>query len=120
MLAVGKFSPVKIFRNNVGTGWVGKSKTVPGGIFLYDPRPLHAGLFEGSSDLIGWTTLKITPEMIGKDIAVFTAIEVKTEIGRASPKQVNFISQVRKSGGISGVVCTPEQAIALIKQYLPN
>jgi len=30
-----------------------------------------------SSDLVGWTSVVITPEMVGKTVAIFTAIEVK-------------------------------------------
>jgi hypothetical protein len=85
---------------------------------LKDPRPLHAGLCQGSSDLIGYTTIKITPEMVGKDLAIFTALEVKTTTGRATPKQVNFIEQVRKSGGIAGIVRTPEEAVNIIQNSI--
>lgn len=113
-LALGLIPTVKIFRNNVGTGWVGKLRTIPGGIQLMDPRRLQAGLIEGSSDLIGWTVRTITAEDVGKKVAVFTAVEVKAEIGRASPAQINFLKQVRDAGGISGVVKSPEEAKKLL------
>ena len=54
---------VKLFRNNVAVGWVGKSERVtaptvvkvyPGDVIIRKARPLHAGLCVGSSDLIGW------------------------------------------------------------------
>lgn len=114
-LALGKLPHVKIFRNNVGMGWIGKSKRIDGGhVIVTNARPLHAGLCEGSSDLIGWTTVEITPEMVGKKVAVFTAIEVKSEGGNIMPKQRNFIEVVKQHGGIAGIVYSPEGARNII------
>jgi len=118
MLALGKLRNVKIFRNNTGSGWVGKYKWAKDrkGIFIEDPRPLKAGLCVGSSDLIGWTELEITPDMVGKKIAVFTAIEVKkNKNSTKSKEQINFLNQLRMSGGISGFAETDEQVINIIK-----
>lgn len=102
---------VRLFRNNVGTGWVGKvlSKTDTT-ITLQNPRPLDAGLCVGSSDLIGWTSVEVTPEMVGKKVAVFTALEVKTATGRATDEQLNFIERVVQAGGIGSVVRSKEEA----------
>lgn len=110
----------RIFRNNVAVGWVGKligKKNAPNGfkITLDKARPLHAGLIKGSSDLIGWTTVKITPEMVGAEIAVFTALEVKMGKTRVSKEQANFIRIVDESGGIAGVVRSLDEAVELIK-----
>lgn len=97
-------------------GWTGShNRTKEGSILIRDARPLHAGLTKGSSDLIGWTTREITPDMVGQKVAVFTAIEVKTEKGRATAEQLNFIAQVRKSGGIAGIARSPEEARNLIE-----
>lgn len=118
MLALGKLRNVKIFRNNTGVGWVGKVKRVKGSnsIFIEEPRPLIAGLTVGSSDLIGWTEIKITPEMIGKTVAVFTAIEVKkNKSSTKSKEQINFLNQVRMSGGLSGFAENNEQAVNIVK-----
>jgi len=115
-LALGKLPHVKTFRNNTGTGWVGtKCQSKPGTVVLKDARPLHAGLCEGSSDLIGWTEVTITPDMVGRKLAVFTALEVKTETGRVSEKQLNFIEVVAQAGGIAGIVRTPEGARTIIE-----
>ena len=82
MLAVSKLQ-TKIFRNNVGTAWTGKTqKTKDGGIYIKEPRPFKAGLCVGSSDLIGWTTKTISPDMVGQKVAIFTALEIKTQKGR--------------------------------------
>jgi hypothetical protein len=105
----------RIFRNNTAVAWVGtKLKSAPGTVMLKDARPLHAGLCQGSSDLIGWKTVTISTDMIGKKIAVFTAIEVKSKTGRVTPEQLNFIQQVRNSGGISGIARDAEQAQQII------
>lgn len=116
-LALGKLPHVKIFRNNVGMGWIGKSKNINGNVIIENARPLHAGLCEGSSDLIGWTTVEITSEMVGTKVAVFTAIEVKTEGGNVSPKQRNFLEVVRASGGIAGIAHSPDGARQIIEFY---
>ncbi len=115
MLAVSKHS--RIFRNNVGTGWVGKvSETKDGGKYIKDPRPLKAGLCTGSSDLIGWTTKTITPEMVGSKVAIFTALEVKTQKGTSSPEQRNFIKQVVDNGGLAGIARSEEDAVNIVNR----
>ena len=61
-----------------------------------------------SSDLIGFTTVVITPDMVGKTVAVFTAIEVKAPDWKRSlndkreKAQEAFINWIRTSGGIAG------------------
>lgn len=124
MLGVSKLGTTTIFRNNVGMGWIGKSKRIsqptnvklmPGDILIQNGRPLHAGLCEGSSDLVGWTERTVTPEMVGKKVAIFTAVEVKTDAGRVSAQQMNFISRVRQAGGIAGIARSPEEARNLIE-----
>jgi hypothetical protein len=116
MLIISKFTGTTIFRNNTGMGWTGEvSRLKDGSIMIRDPRPLHAGLCKGSSDLIGWTTREITPDMVGKKIAIFTAVEVKGERGRATAEQLNFIQRVRECGGIAGIARNPEDARNLIE-----
>ena len=78
LLELGKLKNVRMFRNNVGQ---------IGG--------LSFGLCAGSSDLIGFQSLTITTEMVGQKIAVFTAIEVKTQKGKVSPAQTKFIEMVQ-------------------------
>jgi hypothetical protein len=116
-LALGKLPNVKLFRNNVAMAWVGESRAIngSGNRLVIDARPLHAGLCEGSSDLIGWTEVTITPEMVGRKFARFTAVEVKTDTGRATQKQRNFLDQVAASGGIALLASTPEGARTFIE-----
>lgn len=109
----------RMFRNNTGQGWLGtRLQSRPGTVLLSDPRPLHAGLVKGSSDLIGWKTITVTPEMVGRKLAIFAAVEVKTERGRITVDQLNFIEQVRSAGGIAGIARSPEDARNLLETYL--
>lgn len=114
-LAISKDTNAVIFRNNTANGWAGKSQPAKGGgRFLPDARPLRCGLCKGSSDLIGWTEVEITPEMVGKKVAIFTAIEVKTNTGRVTQEQLNFVQKIKSSGGIAGIAKTPFEAVQLI------
>ena len=83
-----------LFKNEVGLA------------YAKDGRPIKYGLCNGSSDLIGWTPVTITEDMVGKKIAVFTAIEVKKNKRgsyRATTGQQAFISAVLNNGGYAGV-----------------
>jgi hypothetical protein len=76
-------------------------------------RLVQFGLCKGSSDLIGWKSITITPEMNGKKIAVFLALEVKTATGKATEEQERFVKAVRNAGGFSGVVRTADEAVGV-------
>jgi hypothetical protein len=90
-----------VFRNQVGEGYVGKALRDPEGVFLMDARHVRMGLFPGSGDLIGWRTLTVTPDMVGKPIAQFLSIEVKTPTGRVRPDQRNWADQITAAGGLA-------------------
>lgn len=79
-------------------------------MILVDPKVMHYGLCKDSSDLVGFTSVTITPEMIGAEIAIFTAIEVKSEEGRLTEGQSNFIKMVNNFGGISFVARSLKEA----------
>ncbi len=55
---------------------------------------------DGGSDLVGYRIITITPDMIGKQVAIFTAIETKIKGGYKRPEQKLFIDAVNKNGGI--------------------
>lgn len=105
--------PARLFRNSVGVGWVGKSEKItrattvtlfPGDVVIRSARPLHAGLTDGSGDMIGWVTREITQEMVGTRVAVFASAEAKEGTGRLSPGQKNWRDQVLAAGGVAGEV----------------
>lgn len=106
-----KPSEARLFRNNVGTAWTGDvSKLRDGSILIRNPRPFHAGLCEGSGDLIGWRITEITPAMVGTKIAVFTSVEVKTPKGRPSKAQLAWHSRIVEDGGLSVIARSPQDA----------
>ncbi len=98
--AMSEFSVM--FRNNVGAF---KDKT---------GRFIRFGLVKGSSDLIGWTRVEITPDMVGQTVAIFTAIECKTKTGKATPAQLYFVERVRLDGGYAGIARSVEDAMEVI------
>lgn len=108
-LALGRSAV--LFRNNVGTGWTGDiTRLRDGSIHIKNPRPLHAGLCKGSSDLIGWRSITVTPDMVGKQVAVFSAVEVKGPRGRATAEQIHFITRLNNDGGLACVAKNAEDA----------
>lgn len=117
----------RLFKLNTGVGWVGNFKRVKAMLVATSFRPLRAGLIlangdvlEGASDLNGWTSKVITPDMVGLNVAIYTVIEVKDLKGRTADHQKKFIANVRAAGGIAGVAKTPEQAQAIIDAWPYN
>lgn len=100
-LALGR-GDVRLWRNNTGC--------------LQDRggRLVRFGLCPGSSDLIGLRRIRVGPEHVGMDLAVFAAVEVKDARGRASPEQVRFIEVVRDLGGLAGVARSVDDAQSIL------
>ena len=76
-----------------------------------------------SSDLIGITKIVITPDMVGKTVGVFTAIEVKKEAWNPNKKldsretaQLAFIKFVLSLGGIAGFCNNVDSLKDIIRQ----
>ena len=93
---------VRLFRNNTGV--------------LPDRqgRPIRFGLAPGSSDLIGWRTLKVGE----RRLAVFVAIEVKVPGARTQldhlREQESFVTAVRQAGGLAGFADDAAQAADIV------
>lgn len=102
-LALGLLPDLRLWRNNSGK--------------LPDPRTgrwVQFGVASpGGSDLIGYRTVEITPDMVGRKVAIFTALEIKTATGRATPEQRRFIDHIRAAGGISAIVRTTADALRI-------
>ena len=114
LLACGSGN-VRLWRNNVGTGWAGQATKItpgnlravsqalrPGDVVIRQGRPLHAGLCVGSSDLIGYRQVD--------GVAQFVALEVKSATGRATKEQTQFLDHINGVGGCAGIVRSVEDA----------
>jgi len=98
-----------MFRNNTGRAWAGKvvrEWTEDGQrcVTIKGAYLMAFGLFKGAGDYIGWETVKITPDMVGQHIAVFTSLEGKTKNGVLSPDQKTWDKNVTVAGGKSIIV----------------
>ena len=60
--------------------------------------------------MIGYRRVTVTPEMVGQDLAVFAAVEVKTPRGRIKPEQQQFVDHIRGAGGIAGIARSVDEA----------
>lgn len=129
-LAIGGIS--RVFRLNTGRAWMsnlgpkGVQRMTDGSVLIHAARSIAIGFSDvrgdpvvGASDLNGWTTVEITPEMVGKRVAVYTAIETKrTKGGRTSDVQANWCDQINAAGGIAGVANSEEAAQGIIESWL--
>ena len=96
---------VSLYRNNRG-----EVMLPSGGRLRYGVGP------NGAGDLIGWTTVRVTPDMVGSYIAVFVNIEVKAPKLNATPEQSAFIDRVIAAGGIAGVARSASEAEAILRR----
>lgn len=80
-------------------------------------RPVRFGLCAGSADLIGYTTIEVTPDMVGQRLAVFTAVEVKTATGRPTPEQSAFLDHIRQAGGRAGIARSIDDAVRITEGH---
>ena len=100
---------MRLFRNQVGAGVASVIlREVEPGLFLVRGRRVTMGLCTGSSDLIGWMPVTVTPDMVGAKIACFVALEIKSASGRIQPEQTTFLDRVLEAGGVAVVIRSPE------------
>lgn len=102
----------RIFRSNVGEGWIGKSEVIskidkidvyPGDVIIRKAKRIHFGLCNGQGDYIGWS-----------NTGRFISLELKTETGKIREGQIEFSDAVNKAGGIAGIVRDEESALDLL------
>lgn len=108
-----------LFRNNSGAFTDSTGRTVRFGLGN-DSSKLSADF--KSSDLIGITQVLIAPDMVGKTVGVFTAIEVKKEdwvfkaYDKRAQAQKNFIDFVQSRGGLAGFANCVESFRQIIRK----
>lgn len=114
--------PVRLWRNTVGQGLMISHKQgftaqaiITKVVYLVRSLGGHAqrirfGLAVGSGDLIGYRRVTITPEMVGRDVAVFLSCEVKTEKGPVREEQYRWAAHINSVGGIAVIARSLEAA----------
>lgn len=129
-LAQRQVARATLFRSNSGKAWLSGGgpikKLVDGSVVVPFARPVALGLalvngdtVPGLADLTGWTSVLITPAMVGRVLPVFTVIETKESGGgRKRDSQINFVQQVQAAGGIAGFAASERQAHEIIDAWL--
>lgn len=107
--------PTRLFRQESSFFYTGKPGSLRDGTkVLLHPRLVRVG-FDGQPDLGGWTTVTITPEMVGQTIAIAVQLEVKRpKKNKRSEEQVAFINFCQSVGVRAGFVQSVEQAKKII------
>lgn len=102
-----------LFRNNSGACTDDTGRLIRYGLGN-DSAKINAVL--KSSDLIGWQTVTVTPDMLGRKLAVFCAVEAKHSdwsllktLDERERAQKAFIDLVIAGGGKAGFVNDPSQ-----------
>ena len=72
-----------------------------GSLLVAAPKYITYGLEPGSGDWIGWESIIITPDLVGKKIAVFLSCEAKTVNDRIREDQIKWFNRVYEAGGIA-------------------
>jgi hypothetical protein len=86
---------LRMFRNNAGLARFKDEKTGQRRVVKYGVAN------PGGSDCLGWHSVVITPEMVGRKVAVFVAAEIKTEGVSLTKEQRAFLAVVKEAGGIA-------------------
>jgi hypothetical protein len=115
-LALGQEPDCRLFRNNVGAAWQGQPVGAVNRrrVVLLCPHRVVYGLAPGSSDLIGWRSVLVPPELVGRRIAIFTALEIKPPGETVPDHQGRFLDRAAAAGAIAGVAHSPAEARRLL------
>ena len=107
--------PTRLFRQESSFFYVGKPSQLRDGTkVLLHPRLVRVG-FDGQPDLGGWTTVTITPDMVGQTVAIAVQLEVKRpKKNKRSDEQIAFINFCRSVGVRAGFARSVEEAQKII------
>ena len=94
-----------------------------GNFELLDGRRIQVGI-AGMSDLLGLHSVTITPDMVGRTLAVFVACEVKNPLAHTEKERLKaqqmYIDAVRRMGGLAGFADSPEDARRILAGEILN
>lgn len=119
-----------LYRTNSGKAWLSGGGRVnvdqQGTAHVPYARPVGLGLallngdtVEGLSDLTGYVSVVITPEMVGRKVAVFCAVETKESGGgRRKKNQREYLEGIRAAGGIAGFASSVAEALEIFKAWM--
>ena len=95
----------RLFRINAGRGWVSNQvRHVGSTVILGNARVLQAGP-DGWFDVCGWTSVTVTPDMVGQTLAVFTGEEFKRDArDKPNDDQRRLGECLARMGGIHRIV----------------
>ena len=97
----------RLFRNNVG-----RFRS------MHSERVIACGLARGSADLVGWRTITITPDMVGKKIAQFLSVEVKQPGKKEKEHQASWRKAVNLGVGCAGVARSVGDLLKILERKL--
>lgn len=106
-----------MYRNNIGVAVDASGRHIRYGI-ANDSAQLNKQI--KSSDLLGVMPVIVTPEMVGRTVGVFTALECKSSGWHLTPgdergqAQLRFIELIRSVGGFAGFVTDPADVHRII------
>lgn len=106
IIQAGRLYGAKLYRNRRGM------LPLPNGGML----PFGLGP-AGFPDEVGYLSIRITPDMVGKTVAVFMGVEAKTDTGTVASHQEGALDELRRDGAIAGVARNAEDVLAIIKDW---
>lgn len=114
-LRLGMIDDVTIFRANVGEGWTGSNVSHSyDTVTIKNARRFKTGLPNGFPDLFGIRSVVVTPDMVGKRVALFAFIEVKKPHGRISENQKHMHKFLLDCGAIGGIAHSADESAEIL------
>ena len=105
---------VRLFRLNAGAAWAGTIvERTARKLVLLDYHSVRLAP-EGFADIDGWTSVTVTPDMVGQRVAIWTSVEAKFGRRKATPQQQTFINVVNEAGGRAGIAYSVDDARRII------
>ena len=107
--------PTRLFRQESSYFYTGRLGYINGQRVLLFPKEVRVG-FDGQPDLGGWTSVVVTPDMVGQTIAIAVQIEVKRpRKSKRSAEQVQFIDFAKGVGVRAGFARSVEEAKKIVE-----